>query len=142
MNRSATDNISIVETGTNEVGGSYLIGTKPVRGVVTADNSLLYETNFGSNSVAVYSIDTGRVIDSINVGTRPDGLALTSNEDFLLVLDTASSDVAAIRVKKLVGTSKISAARALYTLVPVGRQPNDIVLKAFFISEPQARVAR
>ena len=55
-----SDNISIIETTTNEVGGSYLIGTHPARGVVTADNSRLYVSNFGSNTVAVYDIDSGK----------------------------------------------------------------------------------
>src|SRR5439155_21712632 len=30
------NNISIIETTNNEVGGSYLIGTKPARGLVSA----------------------------------------------------------------------------------------------------------
>ncbi|MGA7909609.1 MAG: beta-propeller fold lactonase family protein, partial [Candidatus Sulfotelmatobacter sp.] len=49
-----SDSISIIETGTNEVGSSALIGQHPARGVVTLDNSRLYVSNFGSNSVAVY----------------------------------------------------------------------------------------
>jgi YVTN family beta-propeller protein len=134
-----SDSISIIETTTNEVGGSYLIGSHPVRGVVTADNSLLYESNFGSDSVAVYSIDTGRVLGAVGVGNRPDGLALTSNQDFLLAIDTQSADVAAIRMKRLATTSKISSDRALYALTPVGVQPNDIVIKAFFLTERGAR---
>src|SRR5208282_1069077 len=32
------NSFSIVETGNNEVGGTYLIGNNPVRGIVTADN--------------------------------------------------------------------------------------------------------
>ena len=32
------DSISVIETSTDEVASSYLIGTKPVRGVVSADN--------------------------------------------------------------------------------------------------------
>jgi len=134
-----SDNISIIETTTNEVGGSYLIGSHPVRGIVTADNSLLYESNFGSNAVAVYSIDTGKVLGSVGVGNHPDALALTSNQNFLLVLDAQSDDVAVIRMKRLATTSKISRDRALYAITPVGEQPNDIAVKAFFLTERAAR---
>src|SRR5205823_14332681 len=41
-----SDSISIIETTTDEVSGSYLIGSHPSRGVVTADNSRLYISNF------------------------------------------------------------------------------------------------
>jgi DNA-binding beta-propeller fold protein YncE len=115
--------------------GTYLIGAKHVRGIVTADSSLLKEANFGSNAVAVYCIDAGRVIGTVSVGDRPDALALTSNEDFLLVLDSESDDVAVVRMKKLATTSKISAPRALYTLVGVGIHPNDIAVKSFSVRE-------
>jgi DNA-binding beta-propeller fold protein YncE len=134
-----SDSISIVETAANEVEGSSLIGTHPVWGTITADNSLLYESNFGSDSVAVYSIDRRRVVDTVSVGNEPEKLALTSNEDFLLVLNTGSSDVAVVRVKKLVGTSKISAERALYNLVPVGIEPHDMAIKAFFLTKPTGK---
>jgi DNA-binding beta-propeller fold protein YncE len=79
----------------------------------------------------VYAIDEGRVIGSVPVGSQPDGLALTPNEEHLLVLDTKSGDVAVVRTVKTRDSSKISAARALVTLIPVGNQPNDIVIKAF-----------
>jgi YVTN family beta-propeller protein len=122
---------SVVEAYTNELSSSYLIGRNPVRGLVTSDNSLLYVSNFGSDNVSVYAIDEGRVIGSVGVGSRPDGLALTPNEDHLLVVDTKSGDVAVIRTTKTRYNSKISAERALVTMIPVGNQPNDIVIKAF-----------
>ena len=50
-----SNNFSIVETGNNEVGGSYLIGDNPSQGIVSADNSLLYMSNFGSDTVSVYA---------------------------------------------------------------------------------------
>ena len=109
--------------------------------VVSADNSLLYVSNFGSDTVSVFSIDNGRVIDSIPVGTRPDQLALTPAEDFLLALDTQPGDVAVVRLTRLPRGNKISLPeallkgqnpnkqRALITIVPVGIQPNGIAVK-------------
>ena len=69
--------ISIIETTGNEVSGSYLIGAQPTRGVVSLDNSRLYISNFGSNNIAVYDIDLGKVIAYLPVGTHPDALALS-----------------------------------------------------------------
>src|SRR5207237_2666622 len=100
---------------------------------------MLYKNNFGTNTVEMYSIDTVKVLGAVGVGSHPDGLALTSNQDFLLVLDTGSDDVAVIRMKRLPTTSKISRDRALWAIVPVGMRPNDIAVKAFFLTEPAAR---
>jgi len=125
------NSFSIVETGNNEVAGTYLIGNNPVRGLVSSDNTLLYVSNFGSNTISVYAIDEGRVIGAVQVGDHPDALALTPDEGRLLVVDSRSGDVAVVRTAKTRDNSKISADRALVTLIPVGNQPNDIVIKAF-----------
>ena len=64
------------------------------------------------------------------MGSRPpDALALTPDEMHLLVVDSQSGDVAVVRTVKTRDNSKLSADRALVTLIPVGNQPNDIVIK-------------
>ena len=116
------------------MGNSYLIGTHPARGLVTADSSRLYVSNFGSNTVAVYDIDNGRVIASLPAGSRPDGLALSANEEYLLVVDSGSGDVAVIEKRK--ATKADPAEYGLLTLTQVGWQPNNIVVKAFRLTKP------
>jgi YVTN family beta-propeller protein len=126
-----SDSISIIETGTNEVGSSALIGQHPTHAVVTLDNSRLYASNFGSNSVAVYDIDMGRRIATMAVGSRPDGLALSPDQRYVLVLDTQAGDVTVIQKRtprKLEPTEY-----SLLTMIPVGVQPNGIVVKAFMV---------
>ena len=129
-----SDSISIIETGNDEVGSSLEIGQHPSRGVVTLDNSRLYVSNFGSNSVAVYDIDMGRRIHTLNVGSRPDGLALTPDQNYLLVLDTQSGDVTVIQKRKPHRTLE-TTEYSLLTLIPVGMQPNAIVVKTFMASK-------
>ena len=70
---------SIIETTPNEVMGTYLVGDEPSRGVVSLDNSRLYISNFGSNNIAVYDIDLGKIIAYLPVGTHPDALALSQS---------------------------------------------------------------
>jgi YVTN family beta-propeller protein len=128
-----SDSISIIETEHDEVGSSQEVGQHPARGIVTADNSRLYVSNFGSNSVAVYDVDMGRRIDTLMVGSHPDSLALTPDQNYLLVVDTQSGDVTIIQKrtpKRTLETSEYS----LLTLIPVGVQPNAIVVKAFMMS--------
>jgi YVTN family beta-propeller protein len=129
-----SDSISIVETGNDEVGNTALIGQHPTRALVTRDNSRLYTSNFGSDSVAVYDIDLGLRIATMSVGSRPDGLALSQDQKYLLVLDTQAGDVTVIQrrtPRKLEPTEY-----SLLTMIPVGLQPNAIAVKAFMISKP------
>ena len=66
-----------IVTATNEVNNTFQIGDHPVRGLVSPDNALLYVANFGSDSVAVYSIDNGKRTASVPVGSHPESMALT-----------------------------------------------------------------
>jgi YVTN family beta-propeller protein len=128
-----SDSISIVETGNDEVGSTQEIGQHPSHGAVTLDNSRLYVSNFGSNSIAVYDIDIGRRILTLPVGSHPDNLALTPDQNYLLVLDTESGDVTVIQKRK---ARKLEPSEySLLTLIPVGMQPNAIVIKAFLMSD-------
>jgi DNA-binding beta-propeller fold protein YncE len=122
--------ISMIETTGNEVSGSYLVGDQPARGVISLDNSRLYISNFGSNNIAVYDIDLGKVIAYLPVGTHPDALSLSQSQNYLLVLDSGSGDLAVIQKrtpKKKFEPSEYS----LLTIIPVGMQPNQIVVKSF-----------
>ncbi len=48
VSNSQSDSISEIYAGTDEVGGAYMIGDDPVRGLVSADNTLLYVGNLRS----------------------------------------------------------------------------------------------
>ena len=112
------------------MGSSPEIGQHPARAVVTLDNSRLYVSNFGSNSVAVYDIDMGRRLTTLPVGSHPESLALTPDQNYLLVADTESGDVTIIQKRQPHRTLETSEY-SLLTLIPVGVQPNAIVMKAF-----------
>ena len=117
-----SDSISEIETSTDDVTGAYLMGSHPVHGLVSSDNSLLYVSNFRSQELSIYSIDDGkRLGPAIHVGDGPDGLAFSSRGNLLFVVDARSGDVAVIR----------TSTRSLFTLLPSGRQPNAIAIKAF-----------
>jgi YVTN family beta-propeller protein len=126
--------ISIIETTGNEVSGSYLIGDQPTRGVISLDNSRLYISNYGSNNVAVYDIDLGKVVAYLPVGTHPDALALSQNQNYLLVLDSGSGDLAVIQ-KRQPDKKFEPSEYSLLTIIPVGMQPNKIVVKSFMATK-------
>ena len=122
VSNSLSDSISEVVTSTDDVGGAYLMGDEPVRGLVSSDNSLLYVANYRSRYVTAYSIDDGkRLSPSIHVGDGPVALAFSSNGFLTLVVDNRSADIAVVR----------TATRSLFTILPTGRSPNAIAVKAF-----------
>jgi YVTN family beta-propeller protein len=118
---SLSDSISEIVTNSNDVGGSYMIGEDPVRGLISGDNSLLYVANFRSQYVTVYSVDDGRRIGSIHVGDGPSAMAFSNSNLLLFIVDGRSGDVAVVR----------TGTRSLFTLLPTGRAPNAIAIKAF-----------
>jgi YVTN family beta-propeller protein len=124
-----SDTISEIETSTNEVSGAYLMGSHPVRGIVNDDNSLLYVSNFRSQEISVYSIDDGKRVGSIHVGDGPDALAFSGGGHLLFAVDARSGDVAVIRT--IAPSLFTTRAPSLFTLLPTGRQPNAIAVKAF-----------
>jgi YVTN family beta-propeller protein len=122
VSNSLSDSISEVVTTTNDVGGAYAMGDGPVRGLVSSDNSMLYVASFRSQWVTVYSPGDGRRVGSVHVGDGPSALAFSSNGFLLFVIDTRSGDVAVIRTR---------VPQSLFTLLPAGRAPNAIAVKAF-----------
>jgi YVTN family beta-propeller protein len=124
-----SDTISEINTWTNEVIGTDVIGSKPVRAVVSSDNGLappgsLWVSNFGADSAALYGVDDGRVESSVRTGSRPDALAFSADQHLLLVADSGSADVTVIRTQSQSGPT-------LFTMLPGGGHANDIVVKAF-----------
>jgi YVTN family beta-propeller protein len=119
---SLSDSVSEIYNTTDEVGDTYMIGADPVRGLVSRDNALLYVANLRSQEVTVYSIDDGkRLSPSIHVGDGPAALAFSAAGHLLFVVDSRSGDVAVVR----------TASQSLFTMLPVGRSPNAIAVKAF-----------
>jgi DNA-binding beta-propeller fold protein YncE len=122
VSNSLANSISEVFATTDEVSGATLIGNYPVRGLVSADNAILYVANFHSQYVTLYSIDEGqRLKPSIRVGDGPTALAFSTAGHLLFVVDANSNDVAVVR----------TSSRSLFTMLPASRSPNAIAVKAF-----------
>ncbi len=116
--------LSEIDTSTNEVGAAYMVGTHPVAGVSTADNSMLYVSDFDADSLGVYSIDDGELLPvAPRTGDGPESMAFSKAGNLLFVVDARSGDVAVIR----------TSTNSLLNLFPVGAKPNDITVKAFLV---------
>jgi YVTN family beta-propeller protein len=126
-----SDSISEIATGTNEVGGAYLVGAHPSYGIVSADNALLWISDFNADSIGVYSIDDGTLIKpSVRVGSGPDALAFSSDGFLLLAVDAHSGDVSVVRTQSYASNGAVRIG-TLFTMLPAGKGPNAIAVKSF-----------
>ncbi len=123
VTNSLSNSISEIRTDNNDVGGAYLMGASPVRGLVSADNSQLYVGNLHSDYVTVYSTEDGRRLGGpgIHVGDGPTAMAFSSAGHLLFVVDAHSGDVAVVRTLN----------QQMFTMLPAGKDPNAIAVKAF-----------
>jgi sugar lactone lactonase YvrE len=128
VSNSLSNSISEVVTTTNDVGGAYLMGDEPVHGIVSADNSLLYVANLRAQEVTIYSIGDGKRSGWIHVGDGPSDMAFSVEGHLLFVVDTRSGDVAVVRTASHSPSPSLLAA---FTMIPAGRGPNAIAVKAF-----------
>jgi YVTN family beta-propeller protein len=122
VSNSLSDTISEIYTSTDEVGGTYLMGDDPTRGLVSNDNLLVYVANLRAQDVTMYAIEDGKRAGlPIHVGDGPSAMAFSAEGHLLFVVDTRSGDVAVVR----------TLSRALFTMLPAGRSPNAIAVKSF-----------
>ena len=125
-----SDTISEIATQANEVGGAYLVGAHPANAIVSADNSTLWISKFNTGSIEVYSIDDGKTINTVHVGDGPDALAFSAEGHLLLAADARSNDISVVRVMSRT-PGGVTHVGTLFTMLPAGKQPNAIVVKAF-----------
>jgi YVTN family beta-propeller protein len=118
---SLSDSVSEIYDTTDEVGDTFMIGEDPVFGLVSRDNALLYVANLRTQFVNLYSIGDGKRIGWVHVGDGPSAMAFSGAGHLLFVVDSRSDDVAVVR----------TATESLFTMLPTGRDPDAIVVKAF-----------
>ena len=95
--------------------------TVVVRGVVSADNSLLYVSNFGSDSVSVYSIQNGKFLKAIAVGSHPAGIAVGAGSVWV-----ANTDGTVSRIDPAAGQGLGRVVRT----IAVGGTPSSLAVGA------------
>ena len=100
-----------------------------MRSLVSGDNGTLYVSNFASNSVAVFDAITRKLITTVQVGSKPDALALTPAENMLLVADSGSGDVAVLLLDKRSDKKVQAPPPRLFMMIPTGARPSQIAVK-------------
>ncbi len=111
---------------TPEVAETVLAGHAP--GALAASGSLLFVASPQSGDVSILNIPTRKVIGVVEVGSDPGFVVVTPDDQYALVLNRKSGDVAVLRVGGITANRYKSAA--LFTVIPVGSKPVSAAIRA------------
>ncbi|HEX4769479.1 MAG TPA: hypothetical protein VH351_01520 [Bryobacteraceae bacterium] len=109
---------------TLEVEQTILAGRSP--GVMACSNAppyLLFVANSNGSDLSILDIDTRRVVGILGVGLRPSFIAITPDNQYALILNGGSNDMAVIRITAIRPSYQKKNGVALYTMLPVGTAP-------------------
>lgn len=109
---------------TPEVDQTVLAGHGPQ--AMAASQSLLFIASPQSGDVSVLSIDSRRLISVVRVGSDPGFVAITPDDQYALVLNRKSGDVAVLRVS---GIQTRGYPAPVLTVIPVGSRPVSAAIR-------------
>jgi YVTN family beta-propeller protein len=122
------DAVVIVFPYTTELDQTILAGHAPGAMAVSAKPpSYLMVANPDGNTVTVLDVDTRQLVAVVQVGLGPRHIVFTPDEEYALVLNERSGDLAVIRTLALESAPNGSQRRyktaPLFTMIPVGERP-------------------
>jgi DNA-binding beta-propeller fold protein YncE len=114
-----------------QVAETALAGHAP--GAMGASQDHLFVANPATGDVGVFKIGTRKLIAIAAVGTEPSFITVTPNNQYALVLNQKSGDMAVIRIDAVkLDAVKLNRNRSvgLFTMIPVGSKPVCAVVRA------------
>ena len=119
------DAVVTVHPYQTQIASTTLAGRRP--GAMAASREFLFVANPGASTVTVLDIVTRRVAAAVPVGAYPCHISVTPGDQYALVLNRDSGDMAVIRIETLSGRRRRMAP--LFMMVPVGSRPIDAVVR-------------
>ena len=113
---------------TPQVGDTVLAGHAP--GAMDVSSDLLFVASPQSGDVSILSIQTRKVIAVVPVGSDPGFIRVMENDQYALVLNRKSGDVAVLSVPAIMQKQNRYKTAALLTMIPVGSKPVSAVVRA------------
>jgi YVTN family beta-propeller protein len=107
---------------TPQIGQTVLAGHNPGAMAVSTSPGYLFVANPKSADVSILDIETNKVLAVTPVGTEPSSITITPDDQYALVLNQASGDMAVIRIVNVARSTR-SRRGALFMLIPVGSKP-------------------
>jgi len=117
------DVVVIVYPFQTEVGETILAGRAPAGMAVSGSFGYLFVANPQSDSITVLDIDTRKLVAAVAVGQEPRQILITPDNQYALVLNWRSGNMAVIRNAAFTARRYRTNPAPLFTMVPVGLQP-------------------
>ncbi len=124
------DAVAIIFPSTTEVEQTVLAGHAPGVMAVTKGSpkppAYLLVANPESDKVTVLNIETRELVAVVQVGRGPRFIRMTPDDEYALVLNADSGDLAVIRIGSLMtpdGYTRRDKSAPLFTIIPVGERP-------------------
>jgi DNA-binding beta-propeller fold protein YncE len=109
-----------------QVAETVLAGHAP--GAMAVTEKFLFAANPRAGDVSILNIARRKVVAVATVGSEPSHIEITPNDQYALVLNRRSGDMAVIRTSNIEPNRRKSAA--LFTMIPVGSKPVSAAVKA------------
>jgi YVTN family beta-propeller protein len=117
------DAVVIVYPQREEVAETILAGHAPgVMAITDTSPSYLLVANPESSRITVFDVDTRKLVAPVQVGRQPGSILVTPDNQYILVLNEQSGDLAVIRIFSLAARYRYKPA-PLFTMIPVGEKP-------------------
>jgi DNA-binding beta-propeller fold protein YncE len=113
---------------TPQVGDTVLAGHAP--GAMDVSDDLLFVASPLSGDVSILSIATRKLIRVVPVGSDPGFIRVTANDQYALVLNRKSGDLAILSVPAITQKKYRYSPRGLLTVIPVGSRPVSAAVRA------------
>jgi DNA-binding beta-propeller fold protein YncE len=104
---------------TPEIGETVLAGRSP--GAMAASPTLLFIANPKSGDISIFNIDSRRMVGVAPAGTNPSFIAITPDNEYALVLNQDSGDMAVLWIPSI--TRRHGRISPLFNMIPVGSKP-------------------
>jgi DNA-binding beta-propeller fold protein YncE len=111
---------------TPEVAETILAGHGPA--AMAATNTYVFIASPQAGSVSILTIGSKQVFAVVSVGSDPGFIAITPEEQYVLVLNRKSGDVAVLRAAEI--QPNRSRQAPLLTMIPVGSRPVSAAVKS------------
>jgi DNA-binding beta-propeller fold protein YncE len=118
------DAVVIVYPFQTEVAATILAGRAPA--AMAASSSYLFVASPGSGGVSILRIADYKQIGLVQTGADPGYVSITPGEEYALVLNRRSGDVAVLDLRRI-GLNK---SLGLLTVIPVGSRPVSAAVRS------------
>ena len=95
---------------------------------MAASSTHLFLANPQAGDVTILDINRRKIVAVTAVGADPGYITITPDNNYVLVLNRQSGDMAVIRTLGIVANARKSAP--LFTMIPVGSRPVSAAVKA------------